>query len=414
MKHKKKVIISIISIILIAVIITGVYLYYIEGQNNKGMTLINASTTTTTTSSQEKNIDWSKYETYDLTLNNKTETITKEGVYNVTGSISNGSININTEGNIKLILNTVSITNSNGPANLVENAKNTYIELKGTNKISATTNETEDGAIFSHDDLFFGGSGSLTITSNYDGIVSKDALTFYNGSYTIKAEDDGIRGKDSVAIKDGTYNITTTGKAIKSTNETEIDKGTITIEGGTFTINSKDDAIHINSEVVISDGKFTIKTEDDGIHADGKVTIKTGILNITAQEGIAATYVKIEGGTTSIIASDDGINATSKSNQYDVLVEITGGNVTIKMGQGDTDAIDSNGKLYITGGTIDITANSPFDYDGESKFTGGTVTVNGEKVSSLQNQMMGGAGRNNMQGRPDANNQNNRIKQSNM
>ena len=60
------------------------------------------------------------------------------------------------------------------------------------------------------------------------------------------------------------------------------------------------------------------------------------------------------------------------------------------MGQGDTDGIDSNGDLYINGGTIDVTCNSPFDYDGKAEYNGGTLIVNGTKTDTITNQMMGG------------------------
>ena len=62
------------------------------------------------------------------------------------------------------------------------------------------------------------------------------------------------------------------------------------------------------------------------------------------------------------------------------------------MGAGDTDGIDSNGNIIITGGIIYVNANSPFDYDGSASFTGGTVYVNGSQVTTLPNQMMGGFG----------------------
>ena len=62
------------------------------------------------------------------------------------------------------------------------------------------------------------------------------------------------------------------------------------------------------------------------------------------------------------------------------------------MGQGDTDAIDSNGDLIITGGNIDITAQFAFDFDGQVTFSGGTVYVNGQQVSSITNSMMGPGG----------------------
>jgi hypothetical protein len=55
--------------------------------------------------------------------------------------------------------------------------------------------------------------------------------------------------------------------------------------------------------------------------------------------------------------------------------------------------IDSNGDLLITGGTINITAQSPFDFDGTGSKTGGTLIVNGTETSTLSNQMMGGGNR---------------------
>ena len=73
-------------------------------------------------------------------------------------------------------------------------------------------------------------------------------------------------------------------------------------------------------------------------------------------------------------------------------IEINGGNITVNMGQGDTDALDANGNIYINGGTINITGQSAFDYDNEGKINGGEVTVNGQKITTMTNQMMGGPG----------------------
>ena len=120
------------------------------------------------------------------------------------------------------------------------------------------------------------------------------------------------------------------------------------------------------------------------------IEINKGTFNITASEGIEATYIKINDGSINISATDDGINASNKSDKYDINIEINGGNITIKMGAGDTDAIDSNGNLYVNGGRIDITANSPFDYDGKAEYNGGTIIVNGNTMNSITNQMMGG------------------------
>lgn len=144
--------------------------------------------------------------------------------------------------------------------------------------------------------------------------------------------------------------------------------------------------------IMTGSGSATISSNGDGIHADGMLQIDSGTFNITATEGLEATYVKINGGDITINASDDGINASNKSTAYSVSLEINGGTLTIVMGQGDTDALDSNGTLIINGGTINITTQSPFDYETSAEYNGGTLIVNGETVTTITNQFEGGMG----------------------
>lgn len=405
-KKLKKIIVILIALILVIVATFGIY-YTIKNDKNNEV------------------IDFSNYSEKTIT---KAQTITSSGVYNITGDIK-GTIVVDAKNaNVKIVLENANIEATDGPAIYVKNAKNVYIESKGENTLNGKATTDLNGVIYSKSDLTLEGDGTLNVTSNIDGIVSKDNLKILSGTYVIKAEDDGIVGKDSVYVKDGSITITSGHDGIKASNEKS---GTIKIEGGTFNIttgsgsktttktsdfddsnsvsikgikaygnieisggefviNSEDDSIHSNSDIKITSGTFTLNSNDDGIHADGKIDISGGKFKITSAEGIEATYVLISDGTINIDASDDGINAANKSNNYSVTVEITGGDITIKMGSGDTDAIDSNGNLYIKGGTINIDANSPFDYDGEGKKTGGTVIVNGTETNNLTNQMMGG------------------------
>ncbi|HMR73369.1 MAG TPA: carbohydrate-binding domain-containing protein, partial [Candidatus Saccharibacteria bacterium] len=74
-----------------------------------------------------------------------------------------------------------------------------------------------------------------------------------------------------------------------------------------------------------------------------------------------------------------------------VSITINGGNLTVEVGPGDTDAIDSNGDITITGGTIRLTGQvSTIDYDGTATFTGGTLILNGVESSTIPQGMMGG------------------------
>lgn len=357
MKNKKSLIITIIGIIVMIAIISGLIIAYNKNDKNSSN---QTSTDTKNITKEYDDIDYGETKTLSETK------ITERGSYEISGTTD--PITVDTEEDVELVLNDVTITSSNAPAINIVSAKTVSIVLKGENTITSTTTEDLDGAIYSKADLIFSGDGTLTIKSNYDGIVSKDTLIIKSGTYNIEVDDDGIRGKDNVIITDGTFNINAGGDGIKSSNDTDTEKGYITIEGGTF----------------------NIKASSDGIQAITKLVINGGDFTITSSEGLEATYIVINDGTVKIEASDDGINASNKSTVSTPTIEINGGNITINMGQGDTDALDVNGNIYINGGTINITAQSPFDYDNEGKLNGGTVTVNGSKVTELTNQMMGG------------------------
>ena len=372
-KNVKNIILAIIG----AGVILGLTICFIIAFNNTNQT------NTSNINNVSSNIANSNTST--STSNSKNMKITSGGNYDLTGEYE--SVTVNTSEEVTLSLNGVEITNTNGPAINIEKAKAVTIVLSGTNKLTATTTEDLDGAIYSKADLVFSGTGSLEVKSNYDGIVSKDTLVIKNGTYTINSDDDGIRGKDSVEIADGTFTINAGGDGIKASNDENTTLGYVNITGGTYNINAK----------------------SDGIQGITKATISGGTFNIKSSEGIEATYVKIDDGTINIEASDDGINASKKSNSSTPTVEINGGKITIKMGQGDTDAIDSNGNIYINGGTIDITGNSPFDYDGTAEKKGGTIYVNGTETNTITNQMMGGG----MNGGPQGGMQDNGGQQMN-
>ena len=311
--------------------------------------------------------------------NNKTVTISEAGVYVITGSASNFTIKVETdkESKVQLVLDGVSITNDDFPVIYVVSADKVFVTTTDTeNTLSVTGTFTSDGdtntdaVIFSKDDLVLNGTGTLVISSSGNGISGKDDIKITGGSYKLTTVKDSIEANDSISVYDGTFEINSSKDAFHSENDDDDTVGWIYIKGGTF----------------------NIKASSDSIQATTIAQIDGGTFELVSSEGIEATYVIINGGDISITASDDGINASRKSNSVGTpTIEFNGGTTTIVMGQGDTDAVDANGNIIVNGGTINVTAQmSSFDYDGTAQYNGGTIIINGSQVDSIPQSMMGG------------------------
>lgn len=313
-------------------------------------------------------IDWASLPTKEVTLSNEGLTITEAGTYVLTGTTTAG-VKVNTSGNVRLVLAGVTISSQDTAAIYVEAADNVLLELKeGTeNTVSDSKQHTDsniEGAIHSKTDLTITGTGGLMVEGNFeDGIVSSDDLMIEAGMIQVTAADDGIRGKDSVTITGGTIDVTAAGDGIKSNNDQDTTKGNVQIRGGIVTVEAGDDGIKAESSLIIDDGQVTVAK---------------------STEGVEGANVTINGGTVDVTATDDGVNAASDVMGADIFIKVTGGKVKVSVGQGDTDAFDSNGDLAISGGSIEITApTSAFDVDGTVSFTGGDVTVNGQKQTEI-------------------------------
>ncbi|MBR1555865.1 MAG: carbohydrate-binding domain-containing protein [Oscillospiraceae bacterium] len=218
--------------------------------------------------------------TETINLNEVTDsvlTITGEGTYELTGTLKDGQIRINTEGKVQLVLNQANISCSTGSAIYVENAKKVFITLAdgSENTVSDGTgysDETTDGAaIYSADSLTINGTGSLTVNGNEDeGITCKDDLAVTAGNITVNSVGTGIKGKDYIAIYDGTFNITSGGDGLKASNTTDEGMGFIYIRNGNFTINAEEDGMQAESELIIENGDFDITSGGGTANAEQK------------------------------------------------------------------------------------------------------------------------------------------------
>ncbi len=311
---------------------------------------------------------------YNVSDNNNI-TITAEGTYVISGTAKNVTIYVEAgdSDKVQIVLDNLSITNETAPAIYVKTADKVFVTQLWTNTLIVTgefvKNDTDNlnAVVFSKQDITFNGTGTLNIESTLNGITGKDDVKITGGTYNIKSGAVAIRANDSIRIADGN----------------------ITINAGTDGLHAENSSDDTKGYIFIAKGNIEISVADDCIHGESVVQIDDGTITLKGAEGIEGTYVQVNDGKLTISATGDGINAGSKSKSYEVTIEITGGDINITMASGDTDGIDSNGNIIVSGGTINVTGNSAFDYDGTATYNGGTIIVNGTKVNSIPNSMQG-------------------------
>ena len=287
-----------------------------------------------------------------VTVSESTVTITKSGTYVISDQSDGVQIKVEADksADVHLVLKGATMTNTNAAISATS-AGHVYLTLAEgtTNSLSdssSNSDEKADAALFSKVDLTINGKGTL----NVDG-----------------KKNNGIKANDTLHITGGTYNITAVG-----------------------------DAFNVNDELNITGTTMTIDAKEDGIHASGDLVIDSGTYNVkNSTEGLEGKSITINGGDITIYSTDDGVNAANKNaQQSEIFFTMNGGNLTVEVGQGDTDPIDSNGNVTVTGGTIKMTGQTGFDFDGTATYTGGDIYLNGEKQTEIVNSMPGGGGPN--------------------
>ncbi len=293
--------------------------------------------------------------------------------YQLQGSSLDGSLKLYSEKKFALVLNGLTLTNTDGPAINIQSKKRAFVVLAAntSNTLSdgasyTVTNAEEDqkGTLFSEGQLIFCGTGALTVEGNYKhAICSDDYIRVVEGSITIsRAATDGFHTNDAFITDGGTISVTAASDGI------ECEEGFIVINDGSFVLNTGDDGIAASYEgtdsgivpyVVINGGSIEVNsTEGEGIESKNLLTINNG--NIKT------------------ITGDDGLNAGAG-------LFINGGRVYCR--STGNDAIDSNGKLTVTGGMVlAIAAGGPeagFDCDANQfRVTGGLVVGIGGATSA--------------------------------
>ena len=291
-----------------------------------------------------------------------------------------------------------------------------------TDETEGTTIDTESAGTITIN------GGTFDIDVDGDGIQADTALNINGGAFDIQTWKGYSVWNDTLA---DAYSC----KGLKASGDRAEEAGiepALNITGGTFTLNTGDDAVHSDAYVTVTGGTFTISTGDDGMHGDTSLTIGAeggyerdpDITINHSYEGLEGGTVYIYSGRSYVVASDDGVNAAGgsssgsdpgagggntfnpgggpggnsggpgggfnpgggnnpggdSSSAGDYYIYIYGGDLFVNC---DGDGLDSNGGLYLYGGTQAVFSmksggdNSAIDADGTVLIQGASILTAG-------------------------------------
>ena len=198
-------------------------------------------------------------------------TITDEGTYILSGSLSDGMVIVAAEDTdkVQIVLDGAEITSSASAA----------IYVRSADKVFLTTAAGSENTLTN--------GGTYTITCGKDGIhssnsedESKGFVYLAGGTLEITAGDDGVHADSALTITNGTIQINESYEGLEGKS--------IDIAGGEITLTASDDGLNVAGG------------------ADGSGFEGAGGDQFSAEDGV---YIQISGGILHVNASGDGIDS---------------------------------------------------------------------------------------------------------
>ena len=271
----------------------------------------------------------------DVTVNTGTDTDSLLLV--LSGSTTDGSLLVYREKKYGIMLNGVTIHNADGPAINNQCGKSLYVEVVGTNTLTdgtAYTDVTDNdgntiqqkGAFFSEGQVYFTGSGSLSVTgSTYHAIAVDDYIVIDGAAITASSPTgNGIKVNDGFWMQSGTLDISVTGDACRGIKSDSV----VVISGGDITIDTQGGCVYDETEADYSSAAC--------IKCDYDFTMTAGTLTMTSSgdggKGLnCATNVVMSGGTLSAVTTGSNNDAKPKAVKGDTGITLSGGSFYAKV-----------------------------------------------------------------------------------
>ena len=339
---------------------------YINGSDNSSSTTATVNTIYIDYSGSSVNVtgDNNGYVTVsgaDVTVNTGTDTDSLLLV--LSGSTADGSLLVYRQKKYGILLNGVTIGNQDGPAINNQCSKSLYMMVADgtTNSLTDGTTYTtqsydQKGALFSEGQIYFSGTGSLSVTGNYKhAIACDDYIVFDEAAVTATTSaGSGIKVKDGLWINGGTLNIATTA------------------DGGR--------GIRCDSTVIVTGGNTTITTS-----GDCKIESVDGVADTTSAACIKCDYAfTMTDGTLTMTSTGDG----GKGIKCDQDITVSGGTFVAKTTGSNDDAkpkaVKSDTGIIVSGGSFTATVKKSWACDNgtDSDTPADRVTIKGAPTTT--------------------------------
>lgn len=252
----------------------------------------------------------------------------------LSGTTSDGSLLVYSLKKYGIILNGVNITNQDGPAINNQCDKSLYVTLAdGTTNVLtdgvsyAEQTYSQKGTFFSEGQIYFDGTGSLTVNGNAkNGIASDDYIIINSGTINVSVDGTGSNG---IKVNDGfTINGGTLGIAVKADGARGIKSDArVTISGGETTITTKGGCLIETVDGVVD------TTSAAGIKCDSLFLMTAGVLKVTSTgdggKGINSDeIIQFEGGTLEANTTGSNDEGKPKAIKGDKGIIVSGGSFT--------------------------------------------------------------------------------------
>lgn len=343
-----------------------------------------------------------------VTIAGSKVTITDEGTYVISGSLSDGMIIVNADENDKphLVFKDVSITSKTSAALYILEADKVVVTLADgtTNTLenggafTAIDDNNIDGAVFSKQDLTFNGTGSLTVSSPADhGIVCKDDLVFTGGTYTINSASHGLDANDSVRMTNTSMTVASGKDGVHAENEEDTSLGFVYIKDATLNITAEGDGISAGTTMQINDGTFDIVSGGGSENATKQTSDSWGGFmggmggmggGRPGRPGESQSQPQLQSDSSSTDTDDSSTSIKALKSSGNLLIK--GGTFIIDSAD---DSVHSNASVTVNGGTFSIASgDDAFHADDTLTITAGTIDISEcyEGLEGLHVKVSGG------------------------